>query len=158
MKVRMVVVGRVKGALGEVVRDYEARVKRYWTLEVAEVEAGGPGRKASPAEVRSAEEKRIVKHLPDRGRIVLMSRKGKGVTSRGLARLLQDASVGAEPEICFVIGGAHGVSRGIARRSHRALALSDATLTHEMARLVLVEQIYRAGTILRNEPYHKGGS
>lgn len=158
MKVRIVVVGGVKGALGEVVADYQQRVSRYWRLEVDEVAAGAGGRKASPAEFRAVEEPRILARLPDRGRVLLMSREGRGMSSSNLADMLEKAMLDSEPEICFVIGGAFGVGAGVRKRANRVFSLSEGTLPHEIARLVLTEQLYRAGTILRNEPYHKGGS
>lgn len=154
----MVVVGGVKGPLGTVIADYEERAGRYWKFEVDEVDAGARSRKASAPQVRAAEEERILGRLPERGQVLLLSREGKGLSSRGLARLLQEASVRSEPEVCFIIGGAFGVGPGVRRRSDRVISLSDATLTHEITRLVLAEQLYRAGTIIRNEPYHKGGS
>jgi len=158
VKLRMVVVGGVKGALGEVVQEYETRAGRYWKFSVDEVSAGARGARATAAEVRAAEEERILGRLPDRGRVILLSREGKGLSSRALARMLQEAAVRAEPEVCFVIGGAFGVGPGVRKRTDRSLSLSEATLTHEIARLVLAEPLYRAGTIIRNEPYHKGGS
>jgi 23S rRNA (pseudouridine1915-N3)-methyltransferase len=158
MKVRIVVVGGIKGALGEVVADYQVRAGRYWKLQVDEVSAGTSAKKAVAADVRAAEEPRILARLPERGRVFLLSREGRGMSSTDLAELLSKAMVGSEPEMCFVIGGAFGVGEGVRKRANRVFSLSDGTLPHEIARLVLTEQLYRAGTILRNEPYHKGGS
>ena len=80
------------------------------------------------------------------------------MSSKDLSDMLQTAMVGSEPEVCFVIGGAFGVGKGVRERANRVFSLSEGTLPHEIARLVLTEQLYRAGTILRNEPYHKGGA
>ncbi len=76
--------------------------------------------------------------------------------SRQLARWLDRAAVGAEEGVAFVLGGAFGVAPEVLKAARHQLSLSHMTLPHEMARLVLVEQLYRAGTILKNEPYHKG--
>jgi 23S rRNA (pseudouridine1915-N3)-methyltransferase len=75
-----------------------------------------------------------------------------------LARYLESLALRSVPEVSFVVGGAFGLGPGVVKRANRTLALSAGTLPHELARLVLAEQLYRAGTILRNEPYHKGGT
>ncbi len=80
------------------------------------------------------------------------------MSSADLAGYLQDHALHSTPEVCFVIGGASGLDAGILDRAQKRWSLSDATLPHELARLVLAEQLYRAGTIIRNEPYHKGPS
>jgi 23S rRNA (pseudouridine1915-N3)-methyltransferase len=98
----------------------------------------------------------LIGRMPERGVTVLLTRDGKGINSTELAELLERAAVHAEPEVCFLIGGAFGVSEAVVARVDHRIALSSATLPHEVARLVLTEQIYRAGTILRGEPYHKG--
>lgn len=156
MKVRLVVVGGVRGPLAEVVREYEKRAERYWRFEVEEVAAGTAGKKVGPDQVRAVEGERLLSRLPERGRILLLSRDGKGMSSPALANLLEQAAVRSEPEVCFVIGGAFGVADPVRQMADQAFSLSSGTLPHELARLILTEQIYRAGTILRNEPYHKG--
>jgi 23S rRNA (pseudouridine1915-N3)-methyltransferase len=155
MKVTLLVVGSVRGALASPVAEYEERAARYWRLEVREV-AAGAGRKASDGEVRKAEDERLLPHLPSSGQVVALTREGKGLSSRKLARFLEARALRSVPEIAFVIGGAHGLGEKVLKRAGVRLSLSPMTLPHEVARLVLVEQLYRAGTILRNEPYHKG--
>jgi 23S rRNA (pseudouridine1915-N3)-methyltransferase len=156
VKVVVLAVGGLKGSLAEVVRDYEKRASRYWKLEVIEVSGGSPGRKDSPQAVRRLEGERLLGRVPERGVVVLLTRGGKGITSTDLARLLETAAVHAEREVCFIIGGAFGVSKEVEARADRRISISSTTLPHEVARLVLTEQLYRAGTILRGEPYHKG--
>jgi 23S rRNA (pseudouridine1915-N3)-methyltransferase len=155
VKVTLVVVGRVRGPLEAAVRDYETRAGRYWKLEVSEVDPGAQGGGASAAEVREAEGARILARLASGTRVVALTREGKGMGSRALARFLGEAALHAH-DVGFVIGGAFGLAPAVLARADRRLALSPMTLPHEMARLVLAEQLYRAGTILRNEPYHKG--
>lgn len=156
MRVRIVAVGRVRGVLATAVSEYEERAGRYWKMEVEEVDAGAPGRNPEPARVRVEEGKRILERIPDGFQLFALTRKGKGVDSRALARDLQEAAVRSVPGVAFVIGGAYGLDPSVLERARRRISLSAMTLPHEMARLVLAEQIYRAGTILRNEPYHKG--
>ena len=77
------------------------------------------------------------------------------MSSTDLAGYLHDHALHSTPEVCFVIGGAFGLAAGILERAQEHWSLSESTLPHELARLVLAEQLYRAGTIIKNEPYHK---
>ena len=156
MKVVVVAVGKVKGPLAAAVGEYESRASRYWKLEVAELDAGAPGRNPEAERVRAAEAERILGRIPDGFDVVALTRKGKGMGSEKLAVYLGNLGVQSRPGVAFVIGGAFGLHETVLRRATRTLGLSPMTLPHEMARLVLAEQIYRAGTIQRNEPYHKG--
>ena len=85
---------------------------------------------------------------------LLKNERGVAMTSSKFARFLQDARERAR-DLAFVIGGAHGLSETLRDRAQTRLALAPWTLPHELARLVLAEQLYRAGTIVRGEPYHK---
>jgi len=156
MKVMCVVVGGVKGPIARVVGDYAERAERYWRTEWVEVEAGARGR-TDPEGVMEAEAERILARLPERAEVAALTRVGKGMTSRGLSTWIQRAAVHGR-DVAFVIGGAFGLHPSVLDRADRALSLSPMTLPHEIARLVLAEQIYRAGTISRNEPYHKGST
>ena len=86
-----------------------------------------------------------------------LTRSGEPLGSEALARFLGDLALRSSPGVAFLIGGAHGLGAGVLAQARRRLALSAMTLPHELARVVLAEQLYRAGTILRGEPYHKGG-
>jgi 23S rRNA (pseudouridine1915-N3)-methyltransferase len=152
----MAVVGRVRGNLVGAVADYEARASRYWKLEVVEVSAGGPGRDADPEAVKQAEAQRLLTRIPVELEVVALTREGRGMDSRELSRYLERHAVCASAGVAFVVGGAYGLGDEVLARARRTLSLSSMTLPHEMARLMLAEQLYRAGTILRGEPYHKG--
>lgn len=157
MTVTLLVVGRIRGKLADVAAGYEERAARYWKLEVVEVEAGAPGSgKAGPERVRKAEGERILDVVGEGATIVALTRRGKAMTSVQLARFLQKAAVGSVPEVAFVIGGAYGLSPAVLKSADRRISISAMTLPHEVARVVLTEQLYRAGTIVRGEPYHKG--
>ena len=155
MKVLVVAVGGVRDPLSRAVESYEERARRYWKLEVTEVDAGSRGGSRDPKDVREAEAERILARIPAEVALVALTRKGKGMTSKMLARYLQRLQVRAAPGVAFVIGGAFGLGDDVLRRAGRKLTLSPMTLPHELARLVLAEQLYRAGTIARGEPYHK---
>ncbi len=78
------------------------------------------------------------------------------MNSRELARYLEQRALTASAGVAFIIGGAYGLGNDVLAQTQRKLSLSPMTLPHQVARLVLAEQLYRAGTILRGEPYHKG--
>jgi 23S rRNA (pseudouridine1915-N3)-methyltransferase len=156
MRVLVVAVGRVKGALAEAVTDHEARARRYWKLEVIEVAAGAKGAGAAPARVREAESERLLGKLPAGIEVVALTRVGRAMSSGELSAYLQGLGTRSAAGTAFVIGGAFGLGEEVLARAARTLTLSALTLPHEMARLVLSEQLYRAGTIARGEPYHKG--
>ena len=149
-------VGRVRGALAAAVGEYEARARHYWKFEVAEVSAGGRGRTGSPSSVKDAEAERILARIPADFEVVALTRSGKGMDSLELAGYLEDHGVRSTQGVAFVVGGAFGLGEAVLIRARRELSLSEMTLPHEMARLLLAEQLYRAGTIIRGEPYHKG--
>jgi 23S rRNA (pseudouridine1915-N3)-methyltransferase len=142
-------------AIKSAVRDYEARAGRYVRLESIEVPAaaghGGIGERA-----RDEEASAILRRLPDDLEAWALTRTGVGLTSSDLADELQHRATYGDPGIAFVVGGAFGLADRVVEQCRRRFSLSELTLPHDLARLVLVEQLYRAGTILRGEPYHKG--
>jgi len=152
MRLLLAAVGAPSGTLAPAVAEYEERARRYFDLEVIEVQGGGRG---SAAEVRRREGVELLRRIPEEGERFALTRTGKGLTSRGLARYLGRVATYGRPGPVFLIGGAHGLPDPVLERSHHRLSLSPLTLPHELARLVLVEQLYRAGTILRGEPYHR---
>ena len=156
MKILVVPVGHVRGHLEAPIAEYESRAARYWRLEVTPVDAGAPGRAARPERVMDAEAERILARIPEAFTLVALTRAGKGMASRELARLLESEAVRSSAGVAFVLGGAFGLSPRILEQARHRWSLSALTLPHEMARLVLAEQLYRAGTIVRGEPYHKG--
>ncbi|MBX7118546.1 MAG: 23S rRNA (pseudouridine(1915)-N(3))-methyltransferase RlmH [Gemmatimonadaceae bacterium] len=154
MKVWVAAVGKPRdAALAAAIREYEGRAARYWPLEPVEVKEES-ARSASGAVVMRKEGERLLERLPATARLVLCDPGGEALDSRAFAALLQEQRERAQ-DVAFVIGGAHGIGDVVRARPHRRLALAPWTLPHELARLVLAEQLYRAGTIVRNEPYHK---
>jgi 23S rRNA (pseudouridine1915-N3)-methyltransferase len=159
MRLTLIVVGKVRSVLAPAVQEFESRAARYWKLDVVEVDAGvGRGDARDPATVRRAEGERILQRVPRDAELWALSRMGKAVTSEDLARELSDRMVRGASGVSFLIGGAHGLDDRVLENANRSLSLSEMTLPHEMARLMLAEQLYRAGTILRGEPYHKGAT
>ncbi len=152
MRVSVVAVGR-PGPLAPAIREYERRAARYWRLEAAEAPAA---RGANPRAALRREAEAVRKRLRDGFSRVALTREGDRWSSRELARWLERLATGAAPGVHFLVGGAFGIEPSLRDACCRRLSLSSLTLPHDLARLVLAEQLYRAGTILRNEPYHKG--
>jgi 23S rRNA (pseudouridine1915-N3)-methyltransferase len=151
VRVTVAAVGRVRNpAIAAAVRDYEERAGRYWTLEVKEVREE---RGSDPVVVRRRETQRLIEVVGER-RYAVCDERGRTFSSSGFAGWLREAR-DHDRDVTFVIGGAHGLDDQLRDSASLQLALAPWTLPHELARLVLIEQIYRAGTILRGEPYHK---
>ena len=154
MRLVLAVVGRPRDpSLASAIRDYETRAARYWALTVREVREES-ARSLAPAAVREAEWVRLSDQIPPGARIVACDPGGTSMDSAAFARWLQEQRDAAR-DIAFVIGGAFGLPPAAREASGVRLSLAPWTLPHELARLVLVEQLYRAGTITRGEPYHK---
>src|SRR5450759_383383 len=154
MRLVVAVVGRARNAaLGEAIRDYEKRAARYWPLDVREVReeraTGIPVDK-----VKEREGLRLTEAVPERAQTVACEIGGKALNSEQFAELLQSARE-QDRDLAFLIGGAFGLASSVSNGSAIKLSLAPWTLPHEIARLLLVEQNYRAGTIVRGEPYHK---
>lgn len=152
MRLRVLWVGKTReGWIREGIDDYTARIRRYLPLEITEArEEKG----SDPEAMRRREGERILKLLPKNALLVLMDERGEELTSTGLAASLGQCRDRGVPEMVFLIGGAYGFSEELRARGDRTLALSKMTFTHEMARVFLLEQLYRAMTILGGEGYH----
>jgi 23S rRNA (pseudouridine1915-N3)-methyltransferase len=153
MRVVVAVVGKPRDALAAPIREYETRAARYWPLDIHEVREE-PARATSAEVVRSREGERLASKVPAGAVVVACDERGRSMTSSEFASWLQSEREQAR-DVAFVIGGAYGLSSELRDRSVKRLALAPWTLPHELARLVLAEQLYRAGTIVRGEPYHK---
>lgn len=147
-------VGKPKNtALAAAIAEYETRAARYWPLAVAEVKEE-PAKSASAAVVRDREGERLAARVPAAAVVVCCDPGGRRMDSAAFATFLQGHR-DAGRDVAFVIGGAYGLSTAMLKRAAVRLELAPWTLPHELARLVLAEQLYRAGTIGRREPYHK---
>jgi 23S rRNA (pseudouridine1915-N3)-methyltransferase len=143
--------------LTEAIRAYEARIAHYFKFETLEVRQERITPSSDEASIVQSESQALLDKVPPGVEVVAVDRRGVSWSSEQLAEYLRDLSVHGRPGTAFLIGGPLGLSDSIRRAARHTLSLSSLTLPHEMARLVLAEQIYRAGTILRGEPYHKSG-
>lgn len=154
MRFVVAVVGKPRDAsLAAAIQEYETRAARYWPLDVREVKQESAGDK-SAQRARDAEAERLLDAIPGGAQVVACDVSGRAYTSERFAEWLQSTRERAV-DVALVIGGAHGLGDAVKQRAASSLALAPWTLPHELARLVLAEQLYRAGTIVRREPYHK---
>jgi 23S rRNA (pseudouridine1915-N3)-methyltransferase len=145
VKFRIVAVGKPRAQnLAAAIQEYETRAARYWPLEIREVREE-PARGASPELVREREGERLL----------VAAGSGEASTSAELAAWMTAERERALRDVAFLIGGAFGLSASVRAAAAQRLSFSRFTLPHELARLLLAEQLYRAGTIVRGEPYHK---
>jgi len=154
VRILLLVVGRPRAAgVAEAIREYETRAARYWPLDVVEVKEE-PGRGLSSDVVRQREGERLLARVPAGATVVACDPGGRSMDSEAFAGWLRGAQERAQ-DVALVIGGAHGLDDAVRTAAALRLSLAPWTLPHEVARLVLAEQVYRAGTIVRGEPYHK---
>ncbi len=155
MKFRIVAVGKPRAQnLAAAIQDYETRAARYWPLEVREVREES-ARGASAEQVREREGERLLAAAGAGALVVACEGDGDARTSADFALWMTAERERAARDVAFIIGGALGLSAAVRAAASQRLSFSRFTLPHELARLLLAEQLYRAGTIVRGEPYHK---
>jgi 23S rRNA (pseudouridine1915-N3)-methyltransferase len=155
VKLRLICIGRATESwLRQGIEEYAGRIQRYLPLTIVEIREEGGGKKSDPRYIREKEGELLLEKIPPAAAVLVLDEKGEMLSSEGLAALLDRHMLHGPAEIVLVIGGAYGLSESVRQRADRLLSLSNLTLTHLMARLLLLEQLYRGLTILRNEPYH----
>ena len=131
---------------------YTTRITRWRKLDITEVRDGDS---ALPPDPRNAlEGRRIIEALDPQDIALVLDERGQHLTSPQLADLLRQMDHDARGRACFIVGGAWGLDEAVRQRASRCISLSHMTLPHELARVVLLEQLYRAECILRKVPYH----
>ena len=138
--------------MATMIDEYETRAMRYWPISFQEVKA--PSAASGAVVAKRKEGEALLNAIPEGARLVACDEGGATMTSMQFAEwLTKERDQGSS--IAFVVGGAFGLDDKIKQSAIRVLSLSKMTMSHELARLVLAEQLYRAGTIMRGEPYHK---
>jgi 23S rRNA (pseudouridine1915-N3)-methyltransferase len=153
MRIRIVAVGRLKephwrDACGE----YLKRLRPYATVDVVEVADRDIGPDTGRA--LAAEGADVLRAVPEGSRVVALALGGSAMTSERFAAWFSDGMLHGASDVTFVIGGSAGLDAAVLARADARLSLSEMTLPHQLARVVLLEQVYRAFRIMRNEPYH----
>ncbi len=159
MRITVVCVGKIKEKFySDAVAEYAKRLSKYCKLEIIEVadEKTPDGASALVEEqIKEKEGKRILEKIREDAFVVTLEIAGKRMTSEGLAQWMEKLTVGGTSHIVFVIGGSLGLHSAVLKRSDMALSFSDMTFPHQLMRVILTEQIYRAFRIMNHEPYHK---
>ncbi len=153
MRLHFVWIGKTRDRnLAALVDDYLYRIERFASRELSELkeQSGGDERR-----VIEAESRKLIAAVERDDFVILLDEGGRELTSPQLAELIAARQQAGTKRLAFVIGGFAGVNDEVGKRADLRLALSRMTLTHEMARVVLTEQIYRAFTLLAGTPYHK---
>lgn len=155
MRLGLAAVGRLRPMFREAADEYLGRNQAFWPLVEQEVREAG--RAGNPVAQRREEGHRLQAAVPDGALLVALDREGRGWSSEQLARRLgrwRDQG----RTVWFLIGGAVGLDADLLGRAAERWSLGPLTLPHQLARIVVLEQLYRAGTILAGQPYHKGRS
>jgi 23S rRNA (pseudouridine1915-N3)-methyltransferase len=154
-KIRIIVVERTKAPfLGEGERFYLKRLTRYVSVEWVEVKGRRISEGSSRKEILDREAEALSARIGANDHLIALCEQGSSLNSKSFARRLEKLCREKIP-VTFVIGGPLGLGSAVYHRSSETLSLSSFTLTHEMSRIILLEQLYRAFTIMRNEKYHK---
>jgi len=155
LTIRILAVGKVREpALVELCVEYAARINRYGHKLIIEEVREEPGGR-EPAVIIGKEAERLFSRLPEGAYTVALDLTGDELDSSALAAFLGRMQDEGLKELVFLVGGHLGLKPELVKSCRRGISLSKLTFTHEMARLTLLEQLYRANTILRGEPYHK---
>lgn len=158
MEINIICPGKVKEDYLQLgINEFIKRLQPYTKVNIREI--ADEKIPANPSEsdlkrVKDKEGEGIITTLDNKTYIIALDVKGKPMTSPGLAKSIQNLQVSGHSSISFVIGGALGLSKHVLKKADYRLSLSHMTFTHQMVRLILLEQIYRAFKIIRGEPYH----
>jgi 23S rRNA (pseudouridine1915-N3)-methyltransferase len=150
----IVAVGSPKGWAADGVDDYLKRLRRFFSVEVVEVPEEDLNRR-SPEEVLAAEAGKLLKRIPSGAYVIALDReRGDSLASEGLAQRLSSLGISGRSHAAFVLGGPLGLSSEVLKRADALVSFGPVTLPHALARVVLLEQLYRAAKISRGERYH----
>jgi 23S rRNA (pseudouridine1915-N3)-methyltransferase len=159
MKITILCVGKIKEKFyNSAIAEYTKRLTRYCNLDIIEVPDEKTKEQASVTEiaiVKDREGERILKAIRDDGYVIALAIDGKMLDSEELAESIEKLGVGGKSHIYFVIGGSLGLSDAVLRRADYRLSFSRMTFPHQLMRVILLEQVYRAYRIINHEPYHK---
>ena len=155
MKITLLTVGKTdKDWVRQGLDIYVSRLKHYIPFVIVEIPELKNVSALSKEQIKNKEGELILKNIRPTDDVILLDERGKQYTSVELAKIIQDKISYAGKDIVFIIGGAYGFSEAVYQRAASKLSLSKMTFSHQMVRAIFVEQIYRAFTIMRGEPYH----
>lgn len=155
MKIKIICIGKTqKSFLEEGEKEYLKRLSHYVQVEKIEIPDIKNAKKMSEQQIMDEEGKLILSKVSPGGLLVLLDEQGKERSSVGFSKWIQERMNRGGKHITFVIGGPYGFSQEVYQAANEKLSLSQMTFSHQMIRMFFCEQLYRAFTILRNEPYH----
>ncbi|MBS3738663.1 MAG: 23S rRNA (pseudouridine(1915)-N(3))-methyltransferase RlmH [Psychroflexus sp.] len=155
MNIKLLQIGQTKqNELDSLIQDYEKRLSHFIKFESLSLPDIKKTKNLSKKQQKGKEAELFLKHIKPSDWIVLLDEKGKSLTSRGFAEYYQKKMNAGVKTLSFLIGGPYGFSQDIYKRANQKIALSSMTFTHEMIRLIYMEQTYRAFSIIHNLPYH----
>lgn len=155
MKVKLLMVGKTDtGWIGSGIGIYSSRLAHYVNFSMVEIPDIKNAASLSREALKSKEGEAILKNIAPGDHVILLDEKGKEYTSAGWAVRLEDRITHFSGDMVFVIGGAYGFSEAVYARANEKMALSLMTFSHQMVRAIFLEQLYRAFTIIKGEPYH----
>ena len=155
MQLSLLVLGKTDSAQIETeIKRYESRLKHYLPFELKVIPDVRRGSKLTPEEQKRAEGIELLRYITPTDRVYLFDERGESYTSRAFATFIERAMVSGERRLVFIIGGPYGFSPEVYDRADGQVSLSRMTFSHQMVRLCAIEQLYRAQTIIRGEPYH----
>jgi len=155
VKFKLICIGKLSETWQrEAAEDYETRVRRYFPLDIVELKEEKGGRKGDTAGILKREGARILEKVPERAFLIVLDEHGRSLGSEPLADLLSAEMLHGGRDWCLVLGGPYGLDPEIRKRADLLLSLSKMTFTHQIARVLLLEQLYRSCTIIKKEPYH----
>ena len=159
MNINILCVGKIKEQyLRDAISEYSKRLSKYAKLTVTEVADEKDPQNASEAVKRKITETecaRLMEKLPERSFVIALAINGKRLSSEGFAEKISSLGVSGNGNITFLIGGSLGLTEEFLKKADMRLSFSDMTFPHQLMRVILLEQIYRAFRIINNEPYHK---
>lgn len=155
MKITLLTIGKTEDKyLLEGIEVYVKRLKHYITFRILEIPELKGTKNLSQDQQKSKEGELIFKNISSTDNVVLLDENGQEFTSKQFSVFLNKKMVGGQQHLVFVVGGPYGFSEEIYKRSNEKISLSRMTFSHQMIRLFFTEQLYRAYTILKGEPYH----
>lgn len=155
MNISVILTGKTDDKyIEEGISRYEQRISRYTNLNFKVLNIKKKAQKISEKELKKTESKFILEKINENDFVILLDEGGKSLSSVKFAEFLNNKMISGLKNITFIIGGAFGVDESLKKRADFVFSMSAMTFSHQMIRLFLLEQIYRAFTILNNEPYH----
>lgn len=155
MKIKLICIGGIRdAAIATAISQYTKKIPFYWPFSLTVIPDVKAAKSAGTAKQKELEGQKFLAEIVPGDYVVLLDERGKELTSRQFSEFIEKKSVELPKSLVFLIGGPYGFSQEIYNRADSMLSLSKMTFPHELVRLFFVEQIYRAGTIMRGEPYH----